>query len=135
MIIKIEKVLHSVFMAAIAIMITCSIVTILCFKQVRKIKMGVYWNFFMFSPIFVSFYHRQRKESFCRFFCTSPPTFSLLFLHCHHPILQAGWKESFLGCCAPPPYFFIVTIICFLLHQSIASNTRVLRLQTIPSTL
>jgi len=28
-----DKVLHSVFMAAIAIMITCSIVTILCFKQ------------------------------------------------------------------------------------------------------
>ena len=29
-----DKVLHSVFMAAIGIMITCSIVTILCFKQV-----------------------------------------------------------------------------------------------------
>ena len=29
-----DKVLHSVFMAAIATMITCSIVTILCFKQV-----------------------------------------------------------------------------------------------------
>jgi len=33
-----DKVLHSVFMAAIMIMITCSIITILCFKQNGDIK-------------------------------------------------------------------------------------------------
>jgi len=36
-----DKVLHSVFMAAIATMITCSIVTILCFKQNGDIKSRV----------------------------------------------------------------------------------------------
>ena len=40
-----DKVLHSVFMAAIGIMITCSIVTILCFKQVFLLE-----KLFMFKP-------------------------------------------------------------------------------------
>ena len=67
---------------------------------------------FMFSPIFVFSYHCQRKESFCRFI-RIPSSFSLLFLHCHHPLLKAGWKESCWGYRASPPYFFIVIIICF----------------------
>ena len=76
---------------------------------------GVLELFYVFPYFCILFIIAREKSHFVDFVAPPlpPPTFPLLFLHCHHPILQAGWKESFLGCCASPPYFFIVTIICF----------------------
>ncbi len=39
-----DKVLHAVFTVAIAVMVACAAITILCFKQVRSLPVSLVFN-------------------------------------------------------------------------------------------